>query len=76
VGYGESSTSKNGRVSRALIWKNQVAVDLNTLISQPGVVLRRASAITQTGEITQKGAILCDGTDAAGASHGCYLLMP
>lgn len=75
VGYGVSSTSKNGWVYRALIWKNQVAVDLNTLISQPGVVLREASAITQTGAITQKGAILCGGTDAAGAWHG-YLLMP
>jgi hypothetical protein len=75
VGYGVSSTSKNGWVYRALIWKNRVAVDLNTLISQPGVVLREASAITQTGAITQKGAILCGGTDAAGAWHG-YLLMP
>jgi hypothetical protein len=62
--------SKNGWVSRALIWKNQVAVDLNTLVPPQTVVLGRAGAITQTG------AILCEGTDAAGASHGCYLLMP
>jgi hypothetical protein len=69
VGYGGSSTSKNGWVSRALIWKKQVAVDLNTLILPQSVVLGRA------GAITQKGAILCGGKDATGARHG-YLLMP
>lgn len=75
VGYGGSSSQNGNWVSRALIWKKQVAVDLNTLIPPQSVVLREASAITQTGAITQKGAILCGGTDAAGAWHG-YLLMP
>jgi hypothetical protein len=69
VGFGYYSTSKGAWGNRALIWKNQVAVDLNTLVSQPSVALREAVAITQAG------AILCNGTDSTGAWH-CWLLMP
>jgi hypothetical protein len=56
-------------VARALIWVDGTAVDLNTLIAEPGIVLRTAVAVTDSGEI------ICGGRDADGNDH-VYLLMP
>jgi hypothetical protein len=44
-----SGGGKNG--GRAQIWKNGVAVDLNTQVSLPGVILHEAVGITATGTI-------------------------
>jgi len=67
VGIGQNT--RGASAYRALIWKNQVAVDLNTLVAPSGVVLEEAVAINQDG------VIFCTGKDATGAMHEC-LLMP
>jgi probable HAF family extracellular repeat protein len=58
---------------RALLWKNGVMTDLNTLISASGVTLSRASAINAQGQISGTASVTVSKNYSE--IHG-YLLTP